>query len=286
MKFLFNDGSGSVREVHSEEELNILINNTSQKQLIRIWLFNSSQWISYNDYLRIQKPSPLKKFQVPLIEESVATEEQNQTAAPRKITKFLTTVKVVVISAAIIGIATVVAFALMKKEWLEPSSAIVYADRPENSPTINTDSLVAVIQETEFRILEKLTKTNLRLRNNWPDKIVLSLAYSKSQNANDNTRFRFDHTTINLENTTGYDLDNAVVEVKVWRLHQNVLTDTFHFAAVRHAIPAVKDTGKEYQGDSISLNFQKIRSYGLNFCYTYDLPSVSGNPNDKWFCKD
>jgi hypothetical protein len=287
MKFLFNDGSGSTREVYSEEELNILINNVQQKEKIRIWKFNTSQWITYADYIR-ERPARPERFKVPVPDETIAldTGHTPQRSAPGKFKKFLTTLKIVIISASILGVITLLAFVLLKKEWLDAAPGLVFAERPVNSPPLNTDSLVTIIQQTEFRTLDKLTKTNLRLRNNWPDKIVLSLQYEKRQHANDATLFRFENSAISIENTTGYELDNAVVELKVWKLHQNIRTDTFHFAAVSYVGPSVKYTVKQYEGDSLSVNFQKIRSYGLNFCYSYGLPSVSGNPNDKWFCKD
>lgn len=282
MKFLFNDGSGSITEVYSNEELNILINNTLHKERIRIWRYSTSQWISYEEFLKSQNRSEFQKS----IPGSGNKEEVTEEPAPKKITNLLGIIKMAVVVIGIIGGIFILVHVFFTKDWMDPAPVTAFAERPANSPKVNTDSLINVIEITELRILDKLTKTNLRLRNNWPDKIVLSLQYDRSQNTRDATLFKFINTGINIENLTGYELEEAVIELKVWKFHETIKTDTFHFKAIGFIAPSIRYTGQEYQGDSLSVNFYTIRSLGLNFCYSYERPVISGNPNDKWFCKD
>lgn len=282
MKFLFNDGSGSITEVYSNDELNILINNTIHKEQIRIWRYSTSQWIGYEEFLKSQNRS---EFQGSLTLPNKQEEPIGENA-PKKITNLLGIVKMSVVVIGIIGGIFILIYVFFTKEWTDPTPVTAFAERPLNSPKVNTDSLVGVIEVTEFRTLDKLTKTNLRLRNNWPEKIVLSLQYDRSQHKRDATLSKFINTGINIENLTGYDLEEAVVELKVWKFHEVIKTDTFHFKAISYTAPSIRYTGQEYQGDSLSVNFRTIRSLGLNFCYSYERPAHSGNPNDKWFCKD
>lgn len=51
MKFLFNDGSGKIRELSSKEELDYYISISPDKNKCRIWLYRSSHWIGYEEYL-------------------------------------------------------------------------------------------------------------------------------------------------------------------------------------------------------------------------------------------
>ena len=60
MKFLFNDGSGKIIEAASKEELDYFINNSPNKDRIKIWLYHSSQWITYPEYLKTQ-PATARK---------------------------------------------------------------------------------------------------------------------------------------------------------------------------------------------------------------------------------
>jgi hypothetical protein len=282
MKFLFTDGPGSTTEVYSNEELNILINNSIHKERIRIWRYSTSQWISYEEFLKSQNRAEFQSSAATLRNK----EEPIGDAPPKKITNLLGIIKMSVVVIGIIGGVFILVYVFFSKEWMDPAPVTAFAERPINSPKVNTDSLIGVIEVTEFRTLEKLTKTNLRLRNNWPDKIVLSLQYDRSQHARDATLFKFINTGINIENLTGYNLDEAVVELKVWKFHEIIRTDTFHFKSIGYTAPSIRYTGQEYQGDSLSVNFHTIRSLDLNFCYSYERPALSGNPNDKWFCKD
>ena len=46
-KYLFTDGTSGVREVQSQEELKTLIASATQPGKIRIWIFNTNEWINY-----------------------------------------------------------------------------------------------------------------------------------------------------------------------------------------------------------------------------------------------
>src|SRR5689334_15247646 len=52
MKFLYNDGSGKIREVSSKEELDYYISISPDKNKVKIWLYHSSSWITYQEYLK------------------------------------------------------------------------------------------------------------------------------------------------------------------------------------------------------------------------------------------
>jgi hypothetical protein len=74
--------------------------------------------------------------------------------------------------------------------------------------------------------------------------------------------------------------------VEVWKKEEVIQTDTFHLTGIGFREPYTQNITNSYKGDSLTVHFNSIRSFGLNFCYSYDEPTISGNPNDKWFCKD
>src|SRR5439155_19696569 len=49
-KYLFTDGTSGVREVQSQEELKTLIASAAQPGKIRIWIFNTNEWINYTGF--------------------------------------------------------------------------------------------------------------------------------------------------------------------------------------------------------------------------------------------
>jgi hypothetical protein len=78
-----------------------------------------------------------------------------------------------------------------------------------------------------------------------------------------------------------------VVSINVWKNGVVKTQDTFRLQQIGYrGEPYTQTIPNTYKGDSLTIHFQSVRSFGLNFCYSYEEPTISGNPNDKWFCKD
>jgi hypothetical protein len=75
-KYLFTDGTNVKREVETKEELQTLIQAAADSAKVRIWLFNTSEWISLADFNKLSSKyiSPGKKI--------IPVAEIKETAAP------------------------------------------------------------------------------------------------------------------------------------------------------------------------------------------------------------
>ena len=60
-KYLFTDGTNVIREVQSEEELQTLIQSSEDPGKIRIWIFNTNEWVTHAEFSkrRVVKVTPL-----------------------------------------------------------------------------------------------------------------------------------------------------------------------------------------------------------------------------------
>ena len=78
-KYLFTDGTNLVREVQSKEELYTLIQSSGDSGKIRIWIFSTSEWISYTEFSKrsIAGIPPAKKT-------AIAEEKKNNHVAVKK----------------------------------------------------------------------------------------------------------------------------------------------------------------------------------------------------------
>jgi len=152
-----------------------------------------------------------------------------------------------------------------------------------NNPIVNFDSLVTQIEATRGQKLDKVTRTNLRIRNNWPDMIQLQLtaAWEKSGSKN-----KYYNAELVIDNSTGYNLDDIEVHLTEWKNQEAVNTDTLHFRNVGYASPARRKGDGIFQGDSLSVSFHSIKSKAFNFCYSADKKSNYGNLGDRWYCKE
>jgi hypothetical protein len=150
-------------------------------------------------------------------------------------------------------------------------------------PLHDMDSLVKVIESTRAQKLDKVTLTNLRLRNTWPDRLELTL---KSDRDTSQHGTKFHNIQVTIDNSTGYNVDNAVVEIRDWRNGFTNSIDTLHFNNVGYAALSTRVLPVEYFGDSLSVSFLSLRAPAFNFCYTADKESNYGNLNDRWFCRD
>jgi hypothetical protein len=270
-----------VKEVHSQEELQTLIANSAQADRIRIWVFNSSEWISYDSF----KKRPLTDLKS---KNNSIPEKQNGISANRRLSSSSAKLngkqwlrKFLLFS--ISGAAIFLVYNFTKLKWQKAEPLSIAAARPENTPFLDADSVINVLELQRGLKLDKTTRTNLRIRNTWPERILLQLNTERETN---NEMTRYTGLQFILDNTTGYELDNAVVKVTVWTKNQISKTDTFHFDKVGYAQPLKRTIGNIYKGDSLSVSFQSLKASSFNFCYTAGRKSNYGSSNDRWYCRD
>jgi hypothetical protein len=296
-KFLFTDGTNGVREAQSQEELQVLVDAAEDKSKIRIWLFSSNEWISFAAFKK-QLPTLTKKDKPGLVithqpgknnllnghaSHHTNAEDPGEKPVPgnsrgtgkRLLKKFL------YITGAAAGVFLV--FNFTKVKWEEAIPVSASAARPLNVPLMDMDSLITEIEEARGQILDRSTRTNLRLRNTWPDRILLRLAADKETSAGDS---RFFNLNISIDNSTGFHLDNAVVRLSVWKNRKASSTDTLHFNNIRYNKISERQLAARYKGDSISVSFELIKAKAFNFCYLATTKNNSGNYNDRWFCRE
>jgi hypothetical protein len=270
-KFLFTDGTNGVREVQSQQELQTLIASAEHPDKVRIWLFSSNEWISY--------PVFRKHFPASNKRESTAVAITKALPAKKNRNRWLN--KIIYITGAVAGIFLVVNFTKIKWEKAEPIN--ISAARPDNAPEMNIDSLIWEIETSRGQALDRNTKNNLRLRNTWPDRIELKLHSEKETSS---AGSRFFNAGISIDNSTGLNLDNAVVKLLVWKSSKVSITDTFRFITIRYDKLMTRQLDNIYRGDSISVSFESIKAKSFNFCYSATIKSNSGNYNDRWFCRE
>ena len=86
----------------------------------------------------------------------------------------------------------------------------ITAARPNNVPLMDVDSLIQEIEFVRGQKLDRVTATNLRIRNTWPDRMQLKLK-SERETANGDTKFY--NVNLFIDNSTGYNIDQAIVEL-------------------------------------------------------------------------
>jgi hypothetical protein len=276
-KYLFIDGTNVIREVESKEELAALIQSTADPKKVRIWVFNTSEWISISDFnKRSFKPvSPPQKNKPVVQDEAVPKPRPSRI----RITGLWKKALIAIITAA----AILLVYNFTRVTWKKADPLNISAARPDNTPEVNADSLIETIEALRGQKLDKVTRTNLRIRNTWPDLIQLQLDASRDV-SREGTRYY--NLELTIDNSTGYNLDNAVVELATWKNNAISDRDTFRFANIGYASPAKRKIATLYQGDSIAVSFSTIKSKVFNFCYSSDKKSNYGNYNDRWFCKE
>jgi hypothetical protein len=276
-KYLFTDGTNVIREVQSEEELQKLIQSSEDPGKIRIWIFNTNEWITHAEFGKrgVLKVAPQKNT-TEIEEKKEEVLVRHRSAGKRGgWSKLL----IVLISAAVIFLI----YNFTRIKWKKISPLEVTASRPDNVPLMNVDSLVQEIEFVRGQKLDRVTATNLRIRNTWPDRMQLKL---KSEREAKNGDTKFYDVSIFIDNSTGYNIDQAIVELRNWENDQVIKVDTFHFNFIGYAAPATRVLPVEYRGDSLSVSFLSMRSKAFNFCYAAGKESNYGNLNDRWFCKE
>ena len=278
-KYLFTDGTNVVREVQSKEELQTLVQSAGDPGRVRIWLFNTSEWISYAEFNKRSHPTGIVPVKI-----TTTREAQKQTAKvkqPAKPAQFKGLERAFILL-VICGVVFLV-YNFSRVKWHTASSLMITAPRPSNTPLMDIDSLIRTIENTRGQKLDKVTQTNLRIRNSWPDRIELKLRTDRDTSQ---AGIKFYNIELSIDNSTGYNIDEAVVEVRDWRYGSVNVTDTFHFTNIGYSAVARRILPNEYRSDSISVSFLTLRSKAFNFCYSWDKESNYGNLNDRWFCRD
>lgn len=272
-KFLFTDGTNGVREAHSKEELLSLVHSAANPATIRIWIFSSHEWTDYHSFLR-QHPGFEKEEKRP------ALNVTSDNPAGRKGRRSLLRQGFFFI--ALLAGALLV-FNFTSAGWEPVTPLRTEAARPANVPVMDMDSLIAEIEAIRSRPLDKNTRNNLRLRNNWPDYIFLRLRAEKEVKG---TVTRFLKLELSIDNASGFIIDQAGVQLQLWKNGKASPSDTVQFANMRYDRIQVRKIDRIFRCDSISVSFRTIRARAFNFCYTVDKDNASGNYNDRWFCRD
>ena len=271
-KFLFTDGISGVKEVQSLEQLENVIELSTNPEKCRIWIFNNSEWISYAAFRKIFPSNNKREKNVPAFTSSFASVAPRRTHPAKKI--------LVALGAAV---TIFLVFNFTKINWRTDGSLTAAAARPANAPFMDVDSLISVIEYERGQVVDRSTRTNLRIRNTWPDLILLQVDAAKEKSS---TGSRYSNVNISIDNTTGFSLDNAVVKLLVWKNNKATVADTFHFGSISYDKIAQRQSDERYRGDSISVEFESIRAKAFNFCYASSLENQPGSHNDRWFCRD
>jgi hypothetical protein len=148
---------------------------------------------------------------------------------------------------------------------------------------MDIDSLIMTIEDDRGILLDRSTRTNLRLRNTWPDRIELRL---NSEMETSNASSRYYNVDVSIDNTTGFNLDEGIVKLSVWKNGRTIYTDTLRFNNIGYDKISSRQLSDTYRGDSIAVSFESIRAKAFNFCYSAAVKNNSGNYNDRWFCRE
>ncbi len=273
-KYLFTDETGGIKEVQSDEELNTAIQAASRPEKIKIWIFSTNEWISYADFSKRSRIIAKKSNPVP-IQVHAADKISSPPAKEKSWLK-----KTVLFTLAGATVFLVYNFTRIRWEKMTPLS--LRAAQPANVPITNADSLIEWVEFIRGQKLDRVTKTNFRIRNTWPERILLQLDAERDTS---HLGTKYHDIQFILDNATGYLIDEAIVKLTVWK-NNEMNSDTFHFNNTGYATPAMRTIEKEYRGDSLAISFFSIKAKSFNFCYSADKQSNYGNLADRWFCKD
>jgi hypothetical protein len=274
-KYLFTDGTNVIREVESGEELQSLIQSSADPAKVRIWIFSTSEWITRADFNKrpFRQNSLIKKVS-PVLEAKEAVKPPLKSSVPGVLKK--------IVIGIIFAAAIFLVYNFTKVTWRKASPVTMTAGRPANTPAVNVDSVIGAIESIKGQKLDKVTRANLRIRNTWPDLIQLQLNADRDTSREGS---RYYHLKLSIDNSTGYNIDNAVVKLTAWKKGE-AASDTIHFTNIDYASPAKRTVESLYRGDSVSVSFISLKSKAFNFCYSSDKKSNYGNYNDRWFCKE
>lgn len=274
-RFLFTDGMNGVKEVQSLEELQNLIESVEQADKIQIWLFNTNEWLTLNEF---RKKIPVINKKEKMFSVVIDNKEPLIHTSPAKQKSWLKK------SLYIIGLAIslFLVFNFTRIKWKKADPVSIAAIRPDNVPSMDIDSLIYEIKNERGASLDRSTKTNLRLRNTWPERILLQLAAEQETSSSGS---RYFNVNLSIDNTTGFNIDNAVVKLLVWKGNKVHTIDTIQFNGIGYDKVQRRQFENTFRGDSISVSFEWIKAKAFNFCYSAGIKNNSGNYNDRWFCR-
>lgn len=273
-KYLFNDGTNQIQEVHSREDLDKLA-APADPQRASVWVFPSDEWMS------------LARFRAlyPAVQQgqtTVARQDQRPEAPVMPPPRKGLAMGWKLLMGAVITAGILLIYNFTQHNWERIPDLTVRPERPENSPPINIDSLVATIEAARSTRLDKVTRTNLRIRNSWPEQILLSL---KTERESSSSGIRYHSLQFTLDNATGYQLDEVEAEMSIWRNGMVDRKETVTFEKVNYTEPGKRTIDGQFVGDSISVRVLQAKAKSFNFCYSHDKQSNYGNLNDRWFCR-
>lgn len=271
-RFLFTDGTNGVREAHSKEELLALIHSAANPGNCRIWIFNSHEWTEYPSF---QLQHPVFARETPLPETATASPRSRAKRGTRWLQKTF------FLFALLAG--TMLVFNFTSAGWEPVTPLITETPRPANVPVMDVDSLIGKIETSRGRLLDKSTRNNLRLRNNWPDFIFLRLRAEKELKGQ---AARYINIELSIDNASGFPLDQVIVHFTGWNKGRATGPDTLRFDNLAYGTMKSRKLNLVFRCDSISASFQSIRAKAFNFCYSDRMENPSGNYNDRWFCRD
>lgn len=274
-KYLFADGTNVIREVRSDEELQSFIQSATEPAKIRIWIFNSSEWISLAEFNRRKQPLPPQPGRN---QPAPPPSPPKQPAGRSRFNAALRSTLTIVAAAAVIALI----YNFTRVSWRQTSPLTLQAARPANTPPANVDSLIETIEMLRGQKLDRVTRTNFRIRNTWPELIQLQLTADRDTSREG---LRFYHTTLTIDNATGYQIDQAVVRLMQWKDGVAYQTDTLVFSNIPYSTPASRLLAGRMTADSLTLSFASLRAKSFNFCYSIDKKSNYGNYNDRWYCR-
>lgn len=270
-KFLFTDGTDGVKEAQTLDELNGLIKTSTSPEKIRIWIIPGQQWISYPEFR--------KQFTLPAHQ---ATSTTYASAKRPRITDPTPWLKKFLFF-SIAGVAIYLLYNFTRVKWEKVAAVNYRASRPSNVPALDVDSIMLELEYLRGQKLDRTTRTNLRIRNTWPDRILLSV---QSDRDTSSVGTRFYNISLTIDNTTGYQIDQTVVQLEEWTSGSISKRDTFHLNYIGYQSPIIRTIPNKYKGDSLSVSFQSIKSKSFNFCYSAIKQSNYGSTSDRWFCRD
>lgn len=272
-KYLFTDGTNGVKEAFSPDELLSFIKKAEDPDKSRVWIFGHNEWITAAELF---KRYPSLKRSVNNIPRSETTQIHENRKSRFSFVKRLFFVAILVTCALLV-------FNFTDSGWQKSMPFISVASRPANVPVIDADSLRKAIETQRGRLLDKSTAANLRLRNNWPEQLLLQL---KADRETKRELTRYMHVNVSIDNATGYNIDEAEIKLLLWNKGKVATAGTFRFEDIRYGKPAEHSFSGVFKGDSLSVVFQTIRAKAFNFCYDVEKENSSGNYNDRWFCRD
>jgi hypothetical protein len=281
-KYLFTDGTNVIREVQSKEELTTLIQSSGDRNKVRIWVFNTSEWVTYAEFNRQAKPVttlPKKVITVAAPIAKPAMEELPPMARADRQYRWLKKAFFAILA----GVTVFLVYNFTRIRWSPVGAANINSLRPANVPVMDMDSLIQTIEAVRGQKLDKVTRTNLRIRNTWPDRLSLTVTSARDSSA---AGIRYHDPEIVFDNSTGYQVGQAIVRFTVWKENQPTAMDTIFFKDIGYALPSKRTLKGVFKGDSISVVFSSITAPSFNFCYTENKESNYGNLNDRWFCKE